>query len=114
MMSLAGASGLVLCAGDGGHVAVESAFAEACCAAHGAPREAAHLEPVADACECTDTPLLAAAVRAQTLLETSSSPAAFLVAPPPAVAPRARSAGAGVLIPAASARIALRSIVLLV
>jgi len=52
-----GVSGLVLCIGKEGHVAIESRFAEDCCDDEGGASATLRIE-ARDACDCTDASLL--------------------------------------------------------
>jgi hypothetical protein len=83
-LTLGMASGLVLCVGRDGHAAVESRFAEDCCADEAAGERAERLTRVS--CVCTDAPLL------QPAAERGGAPAVALpplasVIPPPAADP---------------------------
>lgn len=57
-------TGLILCFGDGGHVAVEPVSAEDCCATRLAPAEDEALSADAASCRCTHVPILQPAAQA--------------------------------------------------
>jgi hypothetical protein len=81
LLTSAGAlPGLVLCVGEDGHLAIEAAVAEDCCASAPIGVSSRSLVENSSACACTDTPLFQHGIDPRLSLRDSLLPAVVVAA----------------------------------